>query len=113
MNIKYIDHKKDIFVLLEATLSIESDKIIDIKILKDALLNCYSKEDKEILERKDEKRINNLPLDDIINNDIIFYLTVKIQLGYHLHSIASFNLDKNNSSEVDAFKKLISHMKIY
>ena len=113
LNIKYIDHKKDIFVLLEATLSIESDKIIDIKILKDALIKCYSKEDKEILERIDEKRINNLPLDDIINNDIIFYLTVKIQLGYHLHSIASFNLDENNSSEVDAFKKLISHMKIY
>lgn len=113
LNIKYIDHKKDIFELLEATLLIESDKIIDIKVLKDALIKCYSEEDKEILERKDKKRINNLPLDDIINNDIIFYLTVKIQIGYHLHSIASFNLDKDNISEVDSFQKLISYMKIY
>ena len=72
----------------------------------------YTKEDKEILEQTGDKRLNNIPLDDL-DNDILFFLSIKIRLGKHLYSLAYFQLDLNDESQVLYFKKFASYFKIY
>ena len=112
LGISYINHKEDISYLLEAVQKISSDDLLNVKVVKDALEKKYTKEDKEILEQTGDKRLNNLPLDDL-DNDILFFLSIKIRLGKHLYSLAYFQLDLNDESQVLYFKKFASYFKIY
>ena len=105
LGISYINHKEDISYLLEAVQKISSDDLLNVKVVKDALEKKYPKEDKEILEQTGDKRLNNLPLDDL-DNDILFFLSIKIRLGKHLYSLAYFQLDLNDESQVFYFTKL-------
>ena len=72
LGISYINHKEDISYLLEAVQKISSDDLLNVKVVKDALEKKYPKEDKEILEQTGDKRLNNLPLDDL-DIDILFF----------------------------------------
>ena len=78
LGVKYINHQEDVFNLINSVQKINFDKLdfISIKNNLEKFLNeYYSKEDKEILEQKCDKRINNLPLYKLENN-IMFYLAV-------------------------------------
>ena len=116
LEIKYINHKEDVLNLLDSIQNIIPDnlKCSEIQdILKKALAIYYPKEDKEILDQREEKRLNNLPLNDIENN-VIFYLNLKIIFGRHLHTYADFQFDDiPNISEIKYFKISISYLKIY
>ena len=109
---KYIDHQKDLIYLIDSLQNINSDEPDKVKAeLKQILKEYYPKEDKEIIDQKCDKRVNNLPLDDL-ENDIIFYLTLKIEFGRHLHGLSDFSIDENNTSQIREFKISISYFKV-
>ena len=116
LEIKYINHREDILNLINSIQNIEPDdlKCNEIQdILKKALAIYYPKEDKEILDQRNERRLNNLPLNDI-QNDSIFYLNLKIVFGRHLHAFGDFEFDnKSIENEINYFKISISYLKIY
>lgn len=115
---KYIDHKDDFFKMIEFIKNIELENV-EISVIKESLKKelekYYSKEDKEIIDQKSDKRINNLPLHNL-ENDIVFYLTMKIVFGRHLHSLADFHFDdkvgEKKESDIKYFKNSLSYLKI-
>ena len=116
---QYINHKDDILNLINALQNIDCDKLDITQLqnaLKDILQKFYPKDDKEIIDQKSEKRINNLPLNNI-ENDVILFLTIKIVFGRHLYIFAyfEFNEDDNDEkkSEIHHIKTSISYLKIY
>ena len=82
----------------------------DLHLVKEALEECYPKEDKEILETKNGKRINNLPLNNL-DDDIFFYLSIKVQLAKHLYFLVNFEINKK--FDIDHLHLGISYIKIY
>ena len=112
LGITYINHKDDISYLLDAVQKINSGDLLNVEVVRDALEKKYPKEDKEILEQTGDKRLNNLPLDDL-NNDILFFLSIKIQIGKHLYLLADFELDLKNESQIFHFKNFTSYFKVY
>lgn len=112
LGINYINHQKDLIYLIDSLQNINSDEPDKVKAeLKQILKEYYPKEDKEIIDQKCDKRVNNLPLDDL-ENDIIFYLTLKIEFGRHLHGLSDFSIDENNTSQIREFKISISYFKV-
>ena len=116
---KYINHQEDIINLINSFQNINSDNsdIISSKNdLDNILQKYYPKEDKEIFEPKNGNRINNLPLDNL-ENDIIFYLTVKIILGKHLNLLSNFKFNKvddlQKQADISFFQDALSYLKIY
>ena len=116
LEIKYINHKEDVFNLIDSIQNIKPDNLQcqEIQdILKKNLAIYYPKEDKEILDQRDDKRLNNLPINEL-QNDVIFYLNLKIVFGRHLHTYADFQFDNiPNEKEIDYFKISIAYLKIY
>ena len=118
LGVKYIDHKDDFFKMIDLIKNIELEKV-EISVIQESLKKelekCYSKEDKEIIDQKSDKRINNLPLHNL-ENDIVFYLTMKIVFGRHLHTLADFLFDdkddEKKESEIKYFKNSLSYLKI-
>ena len=73
LEIKYINHKEDVFNLIDSIQNIKPDNLQcqEIQdILKKNLAIYYPKEDKEILDQRDDKRLNNLPINEL-QNDVI------------------------------------------
>ena len=104
LKIKYIDHKKDLLSLIDSIRMVDSKNLLDFQPVKNALEKCYSRNDKQLLGSKSNKRINNLPLFDILN-DVFLYLTLKIEFGNLLYLLVDFKFDdkddKNNGDEDD------------
>ena len=118
LGIQYINHKEDIINLINLLQSIDCD-VLDMAPLQNSLkINIqkyYPKEDKEIIDQKSEKRINNLPINNL-ENDIVLYLSIKIVLGRHLYSFVDFKFSEDintKKSEILQFKIAISYLKIY
>ena len=86
LNILYIDHKNDVLEILHSIQKMDPSKPEDIKILKDSLYKHYPKEDKNLLELEGKNRINNIPLN--LNDDLIFFLKIKMKLGENLYNYA-------------------------
>ena len=117
LGIKYINHQDDINHLIDLFQNIDcKDAIYIQEKLKKILEAYYPKEDKDILEQKCDKRINNLPLYDL-QNDIFFFLTIKIEFGHHLHSLAIVDFSADDEDDKNAFikcfKESISYLKIF
>jgi len=110
LGITYIDHKKDLLLLIKLMIDVDTIKTFDLHLVKEALEECYPKEDKEILETKNGKRINNLPLNNL-DDDIFFYLSIKVQLAKHLYFLVNFEINKK--FDIDHLHLGISYIKIY
>ena len=115
---KYINHKEDIVEFINLFQNIISDNL-DIISLKKNLINIlekfYPRNIHELFEQKNEKRINNLPLDNI-ENDTILYLTIKAVLGKHLYSLADFEISEDDiqkKADILYIKNSLSYLKIY
>ncbi len=85
LNISYVDHKKDVLEIFHSIQKMDPLQPKDIVILKESLYKYYPKEDKNILELDGKERINNLPL-NLYDDDLMFFLKVKIKLGEHLYN---------------------------
>ena len=94
LNIPYIDHKNDFLEIIKAVQKVDTNTLFDLEIVKDTLNKYYPKEDKEIMEAKNEKRVNNLPLNNL-DDDIIFYLSIKVEFCKHLYSLVNFDLKED------------------
>ena len=97
LEIEYINPKEDIINLIDLFQNniTENLDIISVKKkLTNILEKYYPRNIQEIFEQKNEKRINNLPLDNI-ENDTIFYFTIKVVLGKHLYSLADFKISED------------------
>ena len=110
LNIPYIDHKNDFLEIIKAVQKVDTNTSFDLEIVKDTLNKYYPKEDKEIMEAKNEKRINNLPLNNL-DDDIIFYLSIKVEFCKQLYSLVNFNIEED--FETDYLHMAISYIKIY
>ena len=110
LNITYIDHKKDFMELIKSIQNVDTNKTFDLQVVKKALKQCYPEEDKEIMEAKNEKRINNLPLNNL-DDDILFYLSLKVEFCKHLYLLVNFETEKD--SESGFLHTGISYIKIY
>ena len=62
------------------------------------------------METKNGKRINNLPLNNL-DDDIFFYLSIKVQLAKHLYFLVNFEINKK--FDIDHLHLGISYIKIY
>ena len=110
LEIEYIDHKKDILSLLVEIRKVDENDLLNLDIWSDALDKCYSIEDKKILDQKYDQRINNVPLTDIFNNDILYYLSIKIMIGKHLYSLVNMEYTK---SQIEYVKNAVCYFVIY
>ena len=119
LEIKYINHQEDIINIINSFQNIDNDNL-DMTSIKENSNNIlhkyYPKEDKEIFAQKNEKRINNLPLDNL-ENDIIFYLTIKVILGAHLHLLSDFKIneedDLKKQSNISHFQNAFYYLKLF
>ena len=110
LNIPYIDHKNDFLEIIKAVQKVDTNTSFNLEIVKDTLTKYYPKDDKEIMEAKNEKRVNNLPLNNL-DDDIIFYLSMKVEFCKHLYSLVNFNIVED--FETYYLQMAISYIKIY
>ena len=100
LEITYIDHKKDLLYLVDSFRMVDSKNILDFQPVKNALEKCYSRKDKQLLGSKSKERINNLPLFDIWN-DVILYLTLKIEFGDLLYLLVDYRFNDDEGDNKD------------
>jgi hypothetical protein len=100
LEIKYIDHKKDLLCIIDSFRMVDSKNILDFQPVKNALEKCYSRKDKQLLGSKSKERINNLPLFDIWN-DVILYLTQKIEFGDLLYLLVDYRFNDDEGDNKD------------
>ena len=118
LEIEYINPKEDIINLIDLFQNniTENLDIISVKKkLTNILEKYYPRNIQEIFEQKNEKRINNLPLDNI-ENDTLFYFTIKVVLGKHLYSLADFKISEDElqkDTDTEYFQNSLSYLKIY
>ena len=62
------------------------------------------------MEAKNKKRVNNLPLNNL-NDDIFYYLSIKVEFGRHLYFLINYNVEED--FEAKYLHKGISYIKIY
>ena len=110
LGIPYIDHKKDLFALIDSIQKVDTNDTFELQCVKEALKKYYPKEDKKIMEAKNKKRVNNLPLNNL-NDDIFFYLSIKVEFGRHLYFLINYNVEED--FEAKYLHKGISYIKIY
>ena len=108
LNIKYINHKQDILSFINA---IQEINIVDLEDFKNSLKLFRILDDKEIIDYSEGE--NNLPLNDI-NNDKIFYLSIKIQLHNKLQSLINIILNETNKEKQnDLLDNIVSYIKLH
>lgn len=112
LKVQYINHKKDILFFIDSIqqVDVDTNNSFDLQDLKDALEKYYPKEDREIIDQSCEKRVNNLPLNDL-EDDILFYLSIKIVFCRHLYTLVNFKIEKE--WDMKYLKMGISYIKIF
>ena len=110
LGIAYIDHKKDLFALIDSIQKVDTNDTFDLQCVKEALKKYYPKEDKKIMEAKNKKRVNNLPLNNL-NDDIFFYLSIKVEFCKHLYLLINYKVEQD--FEAKTLHRSISYIKIY
>jgi hypothetical protein len=112
LKVQYINHKKDIlfFIYSIQQVDVDTNNSFNLQDLKDALEKYYPKEDREIIDQSCEKRVNNLPLNDL-EDDILFYLSIKIVFCRHLYNLVNFKIEKE--WDMKYLKMGISYIKIF
>ena len=109
LNEEYIDHKKDVISILNSIKDIKIDPL-NIDSLKNSLTTCYSREDMENYEPNSTLKINNMPFN--IEDEHMFFLSVKVCLGAKLYNIIDANIDEINKNEMnkDVFINCICYL---
>ena len=110
LGITYTDHKKDLFALIDSIQKVDTNDTFDLECVKEALKKYYPKEYKKIMEAKNKKRVNNLPLNNL-DDDIFFYLSIKVVFCRHLYLLINYKVEED--FEVKYLHKSISYIKIY
>ena len=111
LNLQYIDHKKDVFAILNSVKDINIE-LLNIEPLKKSLTYYYPREDMQNFELNSKIKINNMPFN--LNDEHMFFLSLKVELGEKLYPIIDFEIDENNKNEtqITIYKNCLSYVKI-
>ena len=112
LEIEYTEHKNDVRNVLYSIKDIEINKL-DTSSLKKALKKYIPRNLVTNLSINGKNKVNNMPLD--LNNENMFYLTIKLLLGERLYPIIDAKIGKNDefkNEKIKIKKKCLSYIKV-
>ena len=113
MNLTFMDHKKDIIVILNSIKQIDINTL-NVNSLKEALEKCYPRKYMENFKLNEKKRINNVPLD--LNDEYMLNLSIKVRLGEKLYPIVDTKVPEDDEKKrkmlMEVKKECLSYLKI-
>ena len=112
LKIEYMDHKNDIKNVLNSIKDIDINKL-DISSLKNALEKYITRTFVKNFSTDENNKVNNIPLD--INNEDMFYLSIRLKLGEKLYPIIDFKIDEKDEYKNYKIKKrreCLSYIKV-
>ena len=112
LRIDYMDHKNDVQNVLNSIKEIDITNL-DTSSLKSALKKNIPRKFLKNFNINGKIKVNNIPLD--LNNEDMFYLSIKLILGERLYPIVDTKIEENDEfkiAKIDIQRECLSYIKV-